>query len=140
MEVIAIADVAGRRADLDRPRAREPIAAACIGNDRRHVGRRLPLHPELERGPIEGRNDPLVPLPGVRRAPDDAGAARAEQPLVAARDEEVAAKIGERFLFHTETVHAVDAEEHAVRLGALLVDVAHRHAEHIEAHAQPRGH
>src|SRR5204863_3668830 len=70
--------------------------------------------------------DAGVTPPGLGLAPDDPGTARAEQPLVAAGDEEVAAEIGHRLLLDAETVHAVDAEEHAIGFGALLIDVRDR--------------
>ena len=45
---------------------------------------------------------------------------------MAAGDEEVAAEVGDGFLLDAEAVHAVDAQEHASALGALLVHVGER--------------
>src|SRR5581483_3814769 len=56
--------------------------------------------------------------------PEDAGPARPEQPLVAARREEVAAELRRRLGFGAEAVHSVDAEQDAVVVVALSVDAA----------------
>ena len=108
---------------------------------RQRLGR-LPLHPQLEGRPFERRDDPLMPLPGVGAAPDDPGAARAEQPFVAAGDEEVAAEIPDGLRLDAEAVHAVDAQEHAIGLGALLVHVGERvgHPADRQLHARRRMH
>ena len=85
---------------------------------------------------------PWCPFHASARAPDQAGAARAEDPLVAAGDEEVAAEIGDGLLLDAEAVHAVDAQEHAIGLGALLVHVGERvgHAADRQLHARRRVH
>ena len=70
--------------------------------------------------------DAGVPLPRLGAAPDHAGAARAEDPLVAAGDEEVAPEVGHGLLLDAEAVDAVDAEEHAVVRAAALVQVGER--------------
>jgi hypothetical protein len=60
------------------------------------------------------------------RRPDDARAARAEDPLVAARHEEVGAELDGRGVLHAEAVHPVDAEEDPLVVVAASVRLRHR--------------
>ena len=76
--------------------------------------------------------------PGLRRAPDDAGAARPEQPLVAAGDEEVAAELVGPAVLDAEPVHAVDAQQRPVGLGAPGVELGQRVGDRPRSAASAR--
>src|SRR6266540_2636955 len=71
---------------------------------------------------VEGRDSRGHRTPGIAPTPDHSGAARPQEPLVAAGDEEVAAEIGRRRRLDSEAVHAVDAEEDSLVRRAIAVD------------------
>ncbi len=83
----------------------------------------------------EGRNRRACARPGGRTSPDDTGAARPEQPLVAAGDEEVAAQRSHVHRFDAERVHAVDAQQRAAAVAQSLGDLRDR-----QLHARARVH
>src|ERR671936_3099835 len=74
----------------------------------------------------EGRDRVRHVRPGARPAPDDARAARAEEPLVAAGGEEVAAEVRQPRALDPEAVNAVDAEENALGLPPAPVEPGER--------------
>ena len=92
---------------------------------RQRLGR-LALHPQLERRPVERRDGPWCPFQAsgrpqtmpVPRGPNShlwQPATKKSQPRSATES-----------VLDAEAVHAVDAQEHAVGLGALLVHVGER--------------
>ena len=62
----------------------------------------------------------------MRGRPDEAGAARAEEPLVAARGETSTPRSSGRRVLDAEAVDAVDAEQDALELGSAVVGVGDR--------------
>ena len=83
------------------------------------------LDPRAVDARVERRDGRGEPAPGVRRGPDEPGAARAEQPLVAAGRQHVDAEVGRRRVLGAEAVHAVDAQEDALALAPPAVRVGH---------------
>src|ERR1700732_1644097 len=65
---------------------------------------------------IVAGNDRDHIFPGAGIAPDPSRAARSEKPLVAAGNEAVAAQLWNREILHTQTVHAIHAEERLIEL------------------------
>src|SRR6266545_8157795 len=78
-------------------------------------GGSVPSSQGPERAAVEGGNRGSQRAPGVGSAPDHAGATWAEQPLVAAGDEEVAPELFRCRGLDPEAVHPVNAEENARR-------------------------
>ena len=80
-----------------------------------------PSNERVEHPRLPGWNRRAGDRPRIRAAPEEAGAARAEQPFVRASREEVAPELGEVQIFDTQTVDAVDAQINATLRPALLV-------------------
>src|SRR5437899_9731358 len=86
------------------------------------VPRRLSANPRDDRARVERRDRRRDGGPGVPACPDEAGPARAEQPLVTAGDENVAAELCGRRRLDAEAVDTVHAQENSLRLPPSRVD------------------
>ena len=93
---------------------------------RLHAFRRLAAHPRRKGTEIKRRHGRAHRLPGVCLRPDKAGPAWAKNPLVRSGDEEVAAHLGDPFVFHPEAVDAVNDQKNAIRFGSPAVDFPDR--------------
>ena len=103
----------------ERPAVLEGMESAGVmsGPGGVSVGARPSIHAKYARPSNEGIVG-AEPLPGMRARPDEPGAARTEQPLVAPGDEDVGAELDGRGVLDAEAVHPVDAQEDPFVVGA----------------------
>ena len=136
----------GRRARRGpRPPRAAPSGARRSGSRRassaRRAARPCGARPSIHAPYTRGSKDGMV---GASRRqacgarPDEPGAARAEQPLVAAGGEHVHAEVGRRRVLDAEAVHAVDAQEDALALAPPAIGVRPRRRRSRAAAASRR--
>src|SRR5262245_16952082 len=97
-----------------------PAMLEGVKASRRHhcpcggIFRRRPVYPTLIRLSVKRGDDCTGCRPSPGMAPDQARPPWAEQPLVAAGDEEVAAQVLHTDILDPQPVHPIDAEKDAV--------------------------